>query len=228
MSEIIYEQLELFPIEETSGLEKALERQHKLCSIPKVKSSIPKVRKKRKPRGKKHRSREEFQELVKECKNYIDKIIFCGKEWTKSVHWEVFKKETLKTKQNSCEICELKNKLTLHHIRYDNVAWETYEKDIMVLCDSCHFIFEKHRTSLNYPSLREKYGIILIERFFNADCITESLREVNYLMHRGRIGYSFPQDEEFDHYTTVVDVKRHFRSSPFCDGSRIVPNNIIW
>ena len=145
------EQLELFKIEE--------------------KIKLPKIKKERPKRGKKHRSREVFQELIKSCRTYSTKAKFSLKEWNKSVVWQEFAKETIKTKQNSCEICESKEKLTLHHMRYDNVTYETYEIDIMIMCNSCHFIFEKHRNIFTYPKVREKYGMVLIERFFDPDFI---------------------------------------------------------
>ena len=210
MDEVIYEQLELFQVEliEEDGLDFSVE------------IKPPKVKKKRKKRGNKHRSREVFQELIKTCTTYVSKINLSLKQSNKSVCWEDFAKETLETKQDSCEICGSKNKLTLHHIRYDNVTYETYEKDIMIMCDSHHYIFEKQRTSLSYPKLREQYGIILIKRFFDPNNVTESLREINYLMNRGRIGYQHIVDIDFDHHITLTNVINNFRSSPFSDGGR--------
>ena len=186
----------------------------------KEESSKPKVKKGRPKRGKKHRSREVFQELFKKCKTYTDKTKLCANEWIKSVCWEDFRKEVLETKQDCCEICESTKTLHLHHIRYDHVTYETYEKDIMVMCASCHFIFEKHRISLEYPNLRETYGIILIKRFFDYNNVVDSLLEIEYLMYRGRIGFSIEVDIDFDHHITVTNVINNFRSSPFSDGGR--------
>ena len=90
----------------------------------------------------------------------------------------------------------------------------------MIMCDSHHYIFEKQRTSLSYPKLREQYGIILIKRFFDPNNVTESLREINYLMNRGRIGYQHIVDIDFDHHITLTNVINNFRSSPFSDGGR--------
>ena len=178
-------------------------------------SSKPKVKKERPKRGKKHRSREVFQELFKNCKTYSDKMKLCANEWIKSVCWEDFKKEILETKQDCCEICESIKKLHFHHIRYDHVTYETYEKDIMIMCASCHFIFEKHRISLDYPNLRETYGIILIKRFFDYDNVVDSLWEINYLMYRGRIGFSIEVDSEFDRHKTISDVIYDFKTAPY-------------
>ena len=191
------EQLELFSLD--------------IDTIEEIKPPKPK-------RGKKHRSVETFNGLVIGM-TYDQKAIFCSKEWTKSVAWENFRAEVLKTKQSVCEVCPSGiKKLTLHHMRYDNVTHETYERDIMVMCGGCHYIFERHRKSLDYPRLREEYATTIIIRILDPDDVTASLREINDLMNKGDIGWNMIVDEDFDHHKTIDDVISNFRSAPFSYG----------
>ena len=39
---------------------------------------------------------------------------------------------------NQCYKCKSKKNLHLHHLNYDNLYYEEFEKDIILLCKNCH------------------------------------------------------------------------------------------
>ena len=56
------------------------------------------------------------------------------KKYIVSSEWEEKKKQY---KKNECEICGYNKMLSLHHITYKNLLFET-EKDLVTLCKYCH------------------------------------------------------------------------------------------
>lgn len=65
-----------------------------------------------------------------------------GRKWfyrevyLKSEHWKELRQRKL-SKVRRCEICRTKHCLDVHHLRYKGL-YDVAEKDLQVLCRSCH------------------------------------------------------------------------------------------
>ena len=74
-------------------------------------------------------------------KNYIEYLKNMQYlEYLKTDHWQHFRKEAFKFYKSSCQICNSKNNLNIHHKTYKNRGRETFN-DIVILCYNCHELF---------------------------------------------------------------------------------------
>ncbi len=63
------------------------------------------------------------------------------KEYLKTEHWENIRKEKLKRSKYSCQLCNSKGILNVHHKIYSHRGLEQYYmNDLIVLCKPCHEI----------------------------------------------------------------------------------------
>lgn len=63
-------------------------------------------------------------------------------EFLHSAYWTWVRHHKLINFGNKCELCGSKNKMQIHHRRYDNHGlehkWEVMYKDLMITCEVCH------------------------------------------------------------------------------------------
>lgn len=62
------------------------------------------------------------------------------KQYLKTSHWQAKRREVLEWAGHSCQLCNSKKILHVHHRNYDNL-WNEQLSDLIVLCKKCH---EKH------------------------------------------------------------------------------------
>jgi hypothetical protein len=66
------------------------------------------------------------------------------KEYIKSNRWKKFiAPRAREAAGQKCQLCNQNGKLHVHHRHYDNLGFETYPKDLTVLCGVCHNNFHK-------------------------------------------------------------------------------------
>lgn len=78
-------------------------------------------------------------------------------EYMKSSSW-LWRKLAVLARDNKCQLCESKQELVIHHIRYDNLGNEPLE-DLVLLCQPCH---DKLHNKLGY-SRQQEYPITEIQ-----------------------------------------------------------------
>ena len=64
------------------------------------------------------------------------------KQYLKSYHWRVVRKQALEYAEHKCQLCNTTKKLNVHHNNYQNV-WMEKPRDLIVLCNRCHKQFHK-------------------------------------------------------------------------------------
>ena len=58
-------------------------------------------------------------------------------EYLKTPHWKELRKRKLKQQKYTCEVCDCKFHLQVHHLTYERLGHERL-KDLAVLCPKCH------------------------------------------------------------------------------------------
>lgn len=70
--------------------------------------------------------------------------VWYRKVYLLSEHWKGLRKMKLKINPR-CEICGVKRKLDVHHLRYKNI-YDVLVEDLQTLCRKCH---KKHHRKTN-------------------------------------------------------------------------------
>lgn len=65
------------------------------------------------------------------------------KEYLNSSHWRAFRKKIYSNRKR-CQRCTGNKNLNIHHVTYKNLGNES-EDDVLVLCNTCHFIGHKKK-----------------------------------------------------------------------------------
>lgn len=71
-------------------------------------------------------------------------------DYLKSDKWRELRLSVLERDKYTCRECGAKNKLHIHHLKYDNVFNEPLE-DLIVLCEKCHSLIHKIKESPKAP-----------------------------------------------------------------------------
>ena len=66
-------------------------------------------------------------------------------EYLQTEHWQKVRKYALQRAGYSCQLCNEKGPLDVHHRTYERLGWE-WDKDVIALCRDCH---EKHHDISN-------------------------------------------------------------------------------
>ena len=80
-------------------------------------------------------------------KKKIIKIPSRGKDWYYNIylpsdHWQKRRIEALKKADFTCQCCNSKKELQVHHLTYRNV-WKEKDEDLKVVCRACHRAIHK-------------------------------------------------------------------------------------
>lgn len=76
--------------------------------------------------------------------NFID-----YNKYLRSDYWKEIKNQVLERDDNRCRLCNLKEKLHVHHRTYNNLNNEKLE-ELITLCKKCHYIIHKINPHLSY------------------------------------------------------------------------------
>ncbi len=92
--------------------------------------------------------REKKKQLMASPKMKAEKIIkrqakkkkfILYEDQLKDKRWEAFRTFIFAVKGRRCEICQSKERLQVHHMKYRNaLAWEYTCKEVLVVCRNCH------------------------------------------------------------------------------------------
>ena len=108
--------------------------------------------------------------------------------YLKSNHWIEFRKKVYRNKKNrSCKICGSSDRLNIHHRKYQRenraVLYGEHRGDIIVLCQSCHYLWHKLFDKKNLRTehvyrIKNLLGLGLQKQKAFANCVGKKYRKM--------------------------------------------------
>lgn len=75
-------------------------------------------------------------------------------EYLNSLEWKLKREKTFKLKGRKCQRCVNNIKLHIHHATYARLGKENIQRDLYVLCDTCHDEYHKTTDVISIPTTR--------------------------------------------------------------------------
>ena len=84
-------------------------------------------------------------------------------EYLKTPQWQEKRSQRLKIDNYTCQMCERKTGLQVHHLNYDRIGKEDIYRDLITLCTDCHEKVEAGKSINSYKQIIRDYEYKLRE-----------------------------------------------------------------